>query len=874
MDEDLALRTAFDGAGSFAEVTQKMQASRNNPVQVLHEEAGTQCETVHYNNIINEFGNRIMVRDGKKYYVGRDPNNTDFRFAIVQVKFWNKSDELEETMHEFQSPHMKAVIKAIIPEYKDHNIKSDNITTNEPYFLFHHRDELLRYGLALTDHTAREHVTYLNTYAWQLFEDAFLTHFNFVETAVGCPTIDFASLWTIFTPGDLVCVKVPSSSQIDYKTLRVFRFKSMSLSHPIYSKKSVRSKNFWAINCFRSTGSFITSVYAFPGLVSVYGMDICPLQGHPEEEAIKESLLARGKILMGFHQTSCHRQYSCRGDDGSAVIHRVVVDPVPEKNCCGNDSDDDDDGDKAGDGSASNDCSRSNRATKATLTDEEYIMCSPYVSAYDLNSRTWSPVLVSALEPVQYESEVFTQSLLLDNKYKNMISSLIRGKIGESGDGSGGTMNGKGNGLVFLLHGEPGTGNTLTAESIAEHCRRPLLRIDSSTLGTTSESVEKGLQEVLSRAARWKAIALLDEADVFMEQRSSVTSDITRNSLVAVFLRVLEYHDGILFLTTNRVGVFDAAFKSRVQVAIHYPPLGKDGRMKLWCQFLAKTSFRSNLPDTCESSDPSLFTVNKSGSTDDGLERLVVEPLNGRQIQNIVKVAAAVASGAKTPLTIEGLWNTLQNVMAFDRDFSQDSKRRALDADPEGEGGVRREAKPLTATGVTATKWPLMLVPWRDLQRLPSTGAAAERSLIPASASLARSTGLVWAPDFCLPTVPSILQTTLSAEEAPWLGQLELQTAETRMVAAVGPATGRLGGKRNVAPHQPRSTRSDVVNGDVTGRSSSPIPDQRCTAGPFGGPGLGRPARKEDKQRVGQWWPLNRVKIRYRSKAFSWPYRP
>ncbi|KAL8343309.1 hypothetical protein RB598_004582 [Gaeumannomyces tritici] len=643
MDEDLALRTAFDGAGSFAEVTQKMQASRNNPVQVLHEEAGTQCETVHYNNIINEFGNRIMVRDGKKYYVGRDPNNTDFRSAIVQVKFWNKSDELEETMHEFQSPHMKAAIKAIIPEYKDHNIKSDNITTNEPYFLFHHRDELLRYGLALTDHTAREHVTYLNTYAWQLFEDAFLTHFNFVETAVGCPTIDFASLWTIFKPGDLVCVKVPSSSQIDYKTLRVFRFKSMSLSHPIYSKKSVRSKNFWAINCFRSTGSFITSVYAFPGLVSVYGMDICPLQGHPEEEAIKKSLLARGKILMGFHQTSCHRQYSCRGDDGSAVIHRVVVDPVPEKNCCGNDSDDDDDGDKAGDGSASNDCSRSNRATKATLTDEEYIMCSPYVSAYDLNSRTWSPVLVSALEPVQYESEVFTQSLLLDNKYMLHIKR---------------TRN-------FRLT-TPSSHRPI--ESIAEHCRRPLLRIDSSTLGTTSESVEKGLQEVLSRAARWKAIALLEEADVFMEQRSSVTSDIT------------------LFLTTNRVGVFDAAFKSRVQVAIHYPPLGKDGRMKLWCQFLAKTSFRSNLPDTCESSDPSLFTVNKSGSTDDGLERLVVEPLNGRQIQNIVKVAAAVASGAKTPLTIEGLWNTLQNVMAFDRDFSQDSKRRALDADPEGEG--------------------------------------------------------------------------------------------------------------------------------------------------------------------------------------------
>jgi hypothetical protein len=39
-------------------------------------------------------------------------------------------------------------------------------------------------------------------------------------------------------------------------------------------------------------------------------------------------------------------------------------------------------------------------------------------------------------------------------------------------------------------------------------------------------------------------------ADIFLERRSE--NSIHRNALVSVFLRLLEYHQGILFLTTNR----------------------------------------------------------------------------------------------------------------------------------------------------------------------------------------------------------------------------------------------------------------------------------------------------------------------------------
>lgn len=51
---------------------------------------------------------------------------------------------------------------------------------------------------------------------------------------------------------------------------------------------------------------------------------------------------------------------------------------------------------------------------------------------------------------------------------------------------------------------------------------------------------------------------LLDEVDVFLEARAA--QDIHRNTLVSIFLSMLEYFQSILFLTTNRVQTFDDAF--------------------------------------------------------------------------------------------------------------------------------------------------------------------------------------------------------------------------------------------------------------------------------------------------------------------------
>jgi hypothetical protein len=74
-------------------------------------------------------------------------------------------------------------------------------------------------------------------------------------------------------------------------------------------------------------------------------------------------------------------------------------------------------------------------------------------------------------------------------------------------------------------------------------------------------------------------VVLLDEADVFLEARSSKNLD--RNKLVSIFLRLLEYFEGIMFLTTNRVENMDSAFESRIHLMLQYENLDKSARREI-----------------------------------------------------------------------------------------------------------------------------------------------------------------------------------------------------------------------------------------------------------------------------------------------------
>ncbi|KAK0610241.1 Replication factor C large subunit [Lasiodiplodia hormozganensis] len=192
-------------------------------------------------------------------------------------------------------------------------------------------------------------------------------------------------------------------------------------------------------------------------------------------------------------------------------------------------------------------------------------------------------------------------------------------------------VKGKGEGLIFLLHGKPGVGKTYTAECVAALTERPLLSLTCADIGTDPENVEESLRRWFSIAQNWGAIMLIDEADVYMEQRK--VQDLVRNNLVAGFLRALEYYQGILFLTTNRVGTFDEAFISRIHITIHYANFTDESRAEVWESFFRKLqSEREGKVKILEE------------TRDYVTEREVRElEWNGREIRNAFQIAVALA---------------------------------------------------------------------------------------------------------------------------------------------------------------------------------------------------------------------------------------
>jgi len=259
---------------------------------------------------------------------------------------------------------------------------------------------------------------------------------------------------------------------------------------------------------------------------------------------------------------------------------------------------------------------------------------------------------IDSLRQVKWNSDTFDRRLVLKPTKKELVKALITvHNMSTVKQQKSDIIEGKGKGLIILLHGGPGTGKTLTAESIAEFAKCPLYRVTCGDIGTDPESVEKYLESVLYIGTVWRCVVLLDEADVFLEERTP--TDLQRNALVSVFLRTLEYFEGILVLTSNRVGTFDEAFKSRVQLAIHYPPLDVKGRFEIWRMFFV---------DMLGSDEKT-----RHEELHDKLDILARHEMNGRQIRNVINTARQLARYRKEVLAFSHIDQALEVAQEFER---------------------------------------------------------------------------------------------------------------------------------------------------------------------------------------------------------------
>lgn len=173
----------------------------------------------------------------------------------------------------------------------------------------------------------------------------------------------------------------------------------------------------------------------------------------------------------------------------------------------------------------------------------------------------------------------------------------------------------------------------------------------SGDIGTNPEDIENKLHKIFNYAVNWNAVLLLDEADVFLAERN--LENLSRNALVSgeysfadcsdqnlaslniyliintVFLRNIEYFNGIFFLTTNRVGTIDEAFQSRLHITLGLDPLSVDDRRQIWYYFIKDLKHLSK-------DDRRILARH---ARDDWSHK----DFNGRQIRNAVKTALTLA---------------------------------------------------------------------------------------------------------------------------------------------------------------------------------------------------------------------------------------
>jgi hypothetical protein len=190
----------------------------------------------------------------------------------------------------------------------------------------------------------------------------------------------------------------------------------------------------------------------------------------------------------------------------------------------------------------------------------------------DLHHYVW--VHVDDLAPYEYRPAL-KQKLILPEEQTDLIDILTAEMDVLMDD----IVAGKSGGTTVLCAGPPGVGKTLTAEVYSEIIQRPLYRVHSGQLGLNVAAMETALKDVLTRAQRWGAIMLIDEADVYIKRRDD---NMAMNAVVGVFLRVLEYFNGLLFLTTNRVDDIDEAIVSRCIALIQFNPPDAEARRKIW----------------------------------------------------------------------------------------------------------------------------------------------------------------------------------------------------------------------------------------------------------------------------------------------------
>lgn len=521
--------------------------------------------------------------------IGKPVENAEtakWALLVRNVKVYNDPRKVME-MHSIviQSPLLKKLLERVLKGYPGVTPGLKRLEFDGRFQPLIHRWAELKAAIDKLDpksesedeRVTREHAVVL----YDLLQSEFKETIEVSQDMKSKGVMTYEHLWTLFQPGAIVYCR--NDGQETAVKLVDTRYGQDSCERPCFW---LRAKYVdWNGTSFGTT-SINIKILAYIGTKPIHQLAGYPIEFHNDNEGLRTRLLERGakfEALAGSHYKAYHglawkednwgkkQKYNIKG--------RVVIDtygwnrfepnfaiytnPLSEKDTTSSGirdtsrddeaNNDDDDGEVSYAGSevdfdgtfADGDCvdGGDEEAKRPPLTEEQKLIASPLVRGYSLKSKQWLNMFVNSVKEIDWQCNAF-ESLVLPSNQKELILGFTetQRKFKTSFDD---VIEGKGKGIILLLCGPPGVGKTLTAESVAEEMRVPLYMMSAGDLGLDPGSVEEKLSDILEMCTKWNAILLLDEADVFLEERS--LHELERNKLVTIFLRVLEYYVSIGF---------------------------------------------------------------------------------------------------------------------------------------------------------------------------------------------------------------------------------------------------------------------------------------------------------------------------------------
>ncbi|KAH8724359.1 P-loop containing nucleoside triphosphate hydrolase protein [Phaeosphaeriaceae sp. PMI808] len=556
--------------------------------------------------------------------------------ALVVRRIISQKGMVSHTEIDIKSPHLEGILKEIydgVPGLK----LNKSPPTASPQILFWASEKLLQIKEEEKKKSMPDQalINDIGT-ALRFVQEDYGELIENLKSLTSNGEITFNLLWAIFPPNELVLADNHSILK------QPQAFVALSSGN---SQRDNRQEFFWAEGKVIThdgedfgMGNFCPEINSFEGAQKIASLSCFPIKFHPHATALKASLIARGKKYISFLRSPTCQEYPVNYAVGENdviaqrvsrseliaekinVKGRVMVDPVAFY--------------------IHNSDSNLNKPgvypqdwmSMENLTDKDFLVCAYWINGFSLTHKRWCRMAVEAIEDVRWNVQAF-QKLVIDEDRRQLIHALVKAHRNDENTFDDIIAN-KGQGLVGLLSGSPGVGKTLTAEAVSEVTKRPLYMVSAGELGIKADEVDRRLGVILDVTRRWGCVLLIDEADVFLAARGT---DLQRDSLVSVFLRRLEYFQGVCILTTNRKSEIDPAFQSRIHFTLHYPELDERSRRAVWTNLLgtvAKTSETSTISEA-------------------DIDRLAKYALNGRQIKNVVACTVSLSRENGQPIEVE-----------------------------------------------------------------------------------------------------------------------------------------------------------------------------------------------------------------------------